>query len=55
MCGGGGKTRALGQVHGLLGALELDLFIDLTLHRGGQGPPPGVGERRSCSQSPRDP
>ena len=36
MCGGGGKTERLGQVHGLLGALELDLFVDLTLHLSGQ-------------------
>ena len=36
MCGGGGKTERLGQVHGLLGALELDLLIDLTLHLSGQ-------------------
>lgn len=36
MCGGGGKTERLGQVHGLLGALELDLLIDLTFHLSGQ-------------------
>ena len=36
MCGGGGKTERLGQVHGLLGALELDLFVDLALHLSGQ-------------------
>lgn len=36
MCGSGGKTERLGQVHGLLGALELDLFVDLTLHLSGQ-------------------
>ena len=36
MGGGGGKTERLGQVHGLLGALELDLFVDLTLHLSGQ-------------------
>ena len=36
MCGGGGKTERLGQVHGLLGALELDLFVDLAIHLGGQ-------------------
>lgn len=36
MGGGGGKTERLGQVHGLLGALELNLLIDLALHLGGQ-------------------
>ena len=36
MCGGGGKTERLGQVHGLLGALELNLLIDLALHLSGQ-------------------
>ena len=32
----GGKTERLGQIHGLLGTLELDLLIDLALHLGGQ-------------------
>ena len=36
MGGGGGKTERLGQIHGLLGALELDLLIDLAFHLGGQ-------------------
>ena len=38
MGGGGGKTERLGQIHGLLGALELDLFVDLTLHLSGRLP-----------------
>ena len=30
-----GKAERLGQIHGLLGALELNLFVDLAFHLGG--------------------
>lgn len=29
------KPSGLGQIHGLLGALELNLLIDLSVHLGG--------------------
>ncbi len=36
MGGGGGKAESLGQVHGGLGALELHVLVDLTVHLRGE-------------------